>query len=110
MTALLVALGGALGAASRYLVERAVSRRRGEPWGTFAVNVSGSFLLGLLLGLAPSDDIVTVLGVGVLGSYTTFSAYAVEVVRGARLYAVASVVVGVLGAALGLGLGRVLGG
>ena len=108
MTALLVALGGALGAATRYVAERAVSGRRGEPWGTFVVNVSGSFLLGLLLGLRRGDTVTTVLGTGVLGSYTTFSAYAVQVVRGARLYAVLSVLAGVAAAGLGIGLGLLL--
>ncbi|HEX8001180.1 MAG TPA: CrcB family protein [Mycobacteriales bacterium] len=110
MTAALVALGGALGAAARYLAERAGARRWGEPWGTFAVNVSGSFLLGLLVGLDVGERVTTVLGVGVLGSYTTFSAYAVQVARGARLYACLSVLGGVLAAGLGLGLGFRLGG
>lgn len=108
MTAALVALGGALGAATRYVVERRLSARRGGPWGTFVVNVTGSFLLGLLVGLDPGNETATVLGVGVLGSYTTFSAYAVEVVRGARLYAALSVLVGVLAAGLGIGLGGLL--
>jgi len=108
VTALLVALGGALGAATRYVVERAVSGRRGEPWGTFVVNVSGSFLLGLLLGLRRGDTVTTVLGAGVLGSYTTFSAYAVQVVRGARRYAVLSVLAGVAAGGLGIGIGLLL--
>jgi len=105
VTGALVALGGALGAVTRYLVGGRVSGRLGEPWGTFVVNVSGSFLLGLLVGLDPSETVVTVLGVGVLGAYTTFSAYAVEVVRGERLYAGLSVLAGVAAAGLGLALG-----
>lgn len=119
MTALLVLLAGALGAASRYAVERAVTRRAGErwPWGTFAVNVSGCLALGLLLGLAPPAEVVTVLGVGLVGAYTTFSAYAVEVVKvdaasraAAAAYALGSVGAGVLAAGLGLGLGGLLRG
>lgn len=105
MTALLLAFAGALGAAARYVVERSVSARTREPWGTFVVNVTGSFLLGLLVALAPSERVVTVLGVGVLGSYTTFSAYAVEVVRGERLYALLSVLLGTGAAGLGLAVG-----
>lgn len=107
MTALQIALAGALGAALRYVVERAVSARaRSEwPWGTFTVNVTGCFALGLL---TPH----VVLGVGLIGSYTTFSAYAVEIVKvdadttRARAvgYALGSLGAGVLAAAAGLGL------
>ncbi|HEV2890652.1 MAG TPA: CrcB family protein [Frankiaceae bacterium] len=91
-------------------MERRRARRWGEPWGTFAVNVSGSLLLGLLVGLGTGGDAAAALGTGLLGSYTTFSAYAVEVVRGAPLYAGLSVVCGILAAAAGLSLGYGLGG
>ena len=106
MTALLVALGGAGGAVLRYLLERYGARRWGEPWGTFVVNVSGSLLLGLLVGVGLGGDAAAALGTGLLGSYTTFSAYAVQVVRGAALYGVLSVVCGVGAAGLGLFLGQ----
>jgi CrcB protein len=113
----LVLLGGGLGAALRYVVEQALGREAAWPRGTFAVNVTGCLALGLLLGLAPSNDVTTVLGTGVIGAYTTFSAYAVEVVKvdaeraraSAVAYALGSVGLGVLAAALGLGLGRWLG-
>ncbi|MDQ1713702.1 MAG: fluoride exporter [Frankiaceae bacterium] len=115
MTAFLVLLAGGLGAALRYLAER---RWAGPDWprGTFVVNVTGCLALGLLLGAAPSDEVVTVLGVGLVGAYTTFSAYAVEIVKvdaersraAAAAYALGSVGCGVLAAALGLWLGRVV--
>jgi CrcB protein len=107
VTALLVALAGALGAACRYLVERAVSARTRATWpaGTFVVNMTGCLALGLV---TPS----TVLGVGFVGAYTTFSAYAVEIVKvdaeQSRLravgYGLGSILGGVLAAGLGLWL------
>jgi len=108
VTAFLVALAGALGASSRYLVERRL-RTTSWPRGTFAVNVSGCLALGLLLGLALPEPVATTLGVGFVGAYTTFSAYAVEIVAAPRrvglAYAAGSVVAGVLAAGLGLWLG-----
>ena len=72
MTALLVALGAAVGAPLRYLVDRFVQRRHDSvfPWGTLAVNVAGSFLLGLLA--ASINGIwLTFLGTGFCGGLTT---------------------------------------
>ena len=109
MTFALVLLAGAVGAAARYLVDRAVAARLGEgrPWGTFAVNVTGCLAAGLLAGsTGRARDVVVA---GLVGSYTTFSTYAVEVVRldgssrpAAVAYALGSVVAGVLAAGLGL--------
>jgi CrcB protein len=113
MTPLLVAAGAALGAPLRYLTDRAVQARHDSlfPWGTFAVNVVGSLLLGLLAGglsaRAVSGGAVALLGTGLCGTLTTYSTFGWETVRmlreGARLYAVlnaaASVVAG-LGAAV----------
>lgn len=79
-----VALGGAAGAAARYGIGAAwPTEPRDFPWATFAVNVSGSLLLGLVMVLAvevwPSSRYVRpLLGVGLLGGYTTFSTYALE--------------------------------
>jgi CrcB protein len=115
VTAFLVLVAGGLGAALRYVAERRFARE-GWPRGTFVVNVSGCLALGLLLGLAPSDAVVTVLGVGLVGAYTTFSAYAVEIVKvdaersraAAAAYALGSVGCGVGAAGLGLWLGRLV--
>lgn len=80
-------LAAALGAPARYLVDGAVSDRTGGvfPWGTFAVNATGSFLLGLLVGLGIdhgfSRDARVILGTGFCGAYTTFSTYTFETVR-----------------------------
>ena len=116
MTVLLIALGAAIGAPARYLTDRAVQARHDSvfPWGTFIVNVSGSFALGLLAGLVLaqgwSKDAQTLLGTGFLGAYTTFSTYAYETVRRAEegeprvavAYAVGSMAFGVAAAAVGL--------
>ena len=81
MLVLGIALAGAVGAPARYLVDGVVLDRTecGLPAGTFVVNVSGSFLLGVLTGLAlyhafPSTP-KTILGTGFCGAYTTFSTF-----------------------------------
>lgn len=104
-TFLLVLALGAVGAAARYLVDVALMARLGDrwPWGTFVVNVTGCFAAGLLTS--------RLLVVGLVGAYTTFSTYAVEVVKvdgssrpAAVAYGLGSVVCGVLAAGLGLAL------
>jgi CrcB protein len=116
MTWLLIAVGGAVGAASRYLVDLAVTARLGNrlPWGTLAVNLTGSAAFGLLTGLSASAAVGWLLGVGFCGAFTTVSALAWETValaeRGRPLRAVAnlglSVVIGLAlgGAGLAIGL------
>ena len=116
--ALLVGLGASVGAVGRYLLDQAVTRQRPRafPAGTWVINVTGSFILGLLTGLGAhhglSPHVVTVLGVGVCGGYTTFSTFGYETVRltedGLGLVALGNLLVGVAtgmaAAALGLGL------
>lgn len=72
MTTLLMALAGGLGAGTRFSLDTWLRSR--TTWSLHVVNVSGSFLLGLLLGLGADSTSVTILGVGFLGGYTTFSA------------------------------------
>jgi CrcB protein len=78
---------GGVGAAARLLVDGAVRARFGGrlPWGTLAINVSGSLLLGLLTGLTQAGPLPAtwelVLGGGLLGGYTTFSTASFETVR-----------------------------
>jgi len=81
MTALLVALAGAIGGAGRLVLDGMIPRPRGFPWGTAIVNVVGSFALGLLVGAGPSDMWLTVVGTGLLGGFTTFSTATLELVR-----------------------------
>ncbi|WP_167736591.1 CrcB family protein [Nocardioides sp. 1609] len=76
-----VALGGAAGAVLRFGLGEWFPPHDGFPWTTFAINVTGAFLLALLPGLAPVRRSVVwtaALGPGLLGGYTTLSAYAEE--------------------------------
>ncbi|OJX98048.1 camphor resistance protein CrcB [Salana multivorans] len=82
-----LALAGGIGAACRLLLDGVISsRRRGAlPWGTIVINVTGSFLLGLVTGLATATVLPEtwqlVVGTGFLGGYTTFSTASFETVR-----------------------------
>ncbi len=126
MTVLLASLAGGVGAVTRFVVDSLVGRhnRFQLPLGTLLVNVTGSLLLGLVVGWAThasAGDAVTVrtiLGTGFCGGYTTFSTASVEGVRlwlaegsgRAVTHAVVMLVGSVLAAALGLALGAGLGG
>lgn len=103
-----IALGGAIGAVSRFGLSLAVLRYAGGgfPWGTLAVNVLGSFLAGVLwaiLGQTEGQQRMNALFmIGVLGAFTTFSAFSVESMRlyedGRTMMAVANVLANNLGA------------
>jgi fluoride exporter len=123
MTYVLVALFGAAGAVSRYAVDGWISDfARGQfPWGTFVINVVGAFALGLLVALTterllPHPNWRIALGIGFLGSFTTFSTYAYESVKLAEdgalglalLNSVGMVAIGLLAAFTGLAVGRTL--
>jgi CrcB protein len=102
MTALLVALGGGVGAVARFLIGRRLDRDL--PVGTLLVNVVGSFLLGLFSGLSLDGRAVALLGTGFCGGLTTYSAFAVQThALGRRGTAYAAVTIVVALAACGLG-------
>jgi fluoride exporter len=111
---LVVAAGGFVGAPSRYLLDRAVTRRVNSdlPWGTFVINITG-FLTGLTLSHHLSDLGKALVGTGFCGAYTTFSTFTFETIRlvqdgrylEAAGYVSVSVVVGLAAATAGLALG-----
>lgn len=120
---LLVALGGAVGSVCRYLVGVGALRLMGPsfPWGTLAVNVAGSFAIGILAELivarfGASAELRLLLITGFLGGFTTFSAFALDAVtlfeRGASLaaatYLVLSIGASIAAAIAGIGLMRSL--
>jgi CrcB protein len=86
-TVIWVALGGAIGASARYLVGVQAVRIMGHgfPWGTLVVNVAGSLIMGILVSLmaikfSSTQDTRAFLTVGILGGFTTFSAFSLDVV------------------------------
>ncbi|MFD9194697.1 fluoride efflux transporter CrcB [Streptomyces phaeochromogenes] len=115
MNWVLVIVGGMVGAPLRYLTDRAVQSRHDTvfPWGTFAVNVVGCLILGMLTGAAvagaASSHLQLLLGTGLCGALTTYSTFSFETLRlaedGARLYAAANVIASVV-----VGLGAAFAG
>ncbi len=107
------ALAGGVGAALRYLVDVGIARVAGRrfPWGIFAVNLTGSFALGVVTAALP--DQAFLLGAGLLGGYTTFSTAMLDTValwrdgerRASAFNAVGMLLLGLLAAGLGLALG-----
>lgn len=124
MNTLLVAAGGAVGAALRYLLGGWIVSRLGPdfPWGTFFVNVTGCLLIGGVLGLVERGvlpaEVRLFVAVGVLGGYTTFSTFGYETMRlleggellPAALNAFGQLALGLGAVYLGLIAARILGG
>ncbi len=114
----LIGLGGTLGAAARYLLSNFINKKKPIQfsWGTWLINISGSFLLGLLASLHQSNEINDwfwmFAGVGFCGSYTTFSTFGYETLTLllqhkrliAGLYVFTSVIVSIITAAIGYNL------
>ena len=111
-------VAGMVGATARFLVDGWIQRRTTAdfPWGTFTINVSGSFVLGLVVGAAQYHGLgglpTTVLGTGFCGAFTTFSTFSYEsvrllergAVRDAAANTLGSVVVGLVAAGAAIAL------
>ena len=110
-----VMVGGAFGAGARHFVGATMLARLGPgwPWWTLAVNIVGGFLMGLLVGLlvktGGSEQVRLFLGVGVLGGFTTFSAFSLEtwmmIERGELVVAIGYAGASLIGSVVALGLG-----
>jgi fluoride exporter len=119
----LAVLGGGLGAGARYAVQAAMMRALGAgfPWWTLTINVVGSFLMGAVVALLASrfdnsPDVRTFVATGILGGFTTFSAFSLDFVTlidrkeqtAAMLYAIGSVSLSILALYAGLALAKAL--
>lgn len=120
-TTVSLGLAGALGVLARHFLQRAIPRPGAMPWGTLAVNVSGAFVLGMLVAVIARRGSVPMwiqeaLMVGFLGGYTTFSALSAETFRMietrefalAALYSLGSLVTGLAAVWAGVLIGRCL--
>lgn len=115
MTLLFVVLGAMVGAPLRYLTDRWFQARYDSvlPWGTFTVNVVGSFVLGAVVGARAFGAPAALLGAGFCGALTTYSTFGYETVRlaedgahrHAATYVLVSIVAGLGAAFLGVALG-----
>ena len=116
-TLLLVCAGGAFGAGTRHLINTWFLARgwSGFPWSTFFINVTGSMLMGILVGAlasrtAPSPELRAFLATGILGGYTTFSAFSLDAwlliernhATEALLYVLGSVLISIVALIAGL--------
>lgn len=123
VAALFVGVGGFFGAIARYVLDRRITQLTGGtlPWGTFAINISGSFVIGVLFALivertAVNSSLRAPLMIGFVGAYTTFSTLALESWRmiedGAWLTAAlnlgGSVLVGMGAVVVGVTVGRTI--
>jgi fluoride exporter len=120
---ILATLGGAIGSGARHLVNISLTRALGPafPWATLTVNVVGSFLMGFLVDMimrrfGGSPEMRTFLATGILGGFTTFSAFSLDIstllardeILTALIYILASVAISLLALYAGLALSRAL--
>ena len=112
MNLFLVILGAAIGAPARFAIDQYIKKFTSKPFGTFTVNILGSFLIGLSYGA--SDHDVSFFGIGFAGSFTTWSTFMLDLYlafelkqrKDALVNVAASLTFGLLAAWFGIHLGR----
>jgi CrcB protein len=110
MRALYVILGAAVGAPTRFVIDQYLRTFSNAPWGTFTVNVLGSFVIGLTWGA--TENIVALVGIGFAGAFTTWSTFMLDIYfaielkkfKAAAINYVGSLLLGLLAAAIALNL------
>lgn len=107
MNYILVAIGAAIGAPARFLIDARFRRYTDKPFGIFFINVTGSFLLGLTLGT--TEHWHDLLAIGFLGSFTTWSTFMLDLYLGFELRKFKAVAIN-LSASIGFGLLAAWGG
>lgn len=120
----MVGFGGFLGSVARFWIGSYITYRMGArfPYGTFVINISGSFLIGLIVTLLAerahwSPNLLYLIPIGFIGAYTTFSTFVFEAFRSVRigdhlmalLYVMLSVIIGFIAVWLGVFTGKTLG-
>jgi CrcB protein len=110
MRAALVIFGAAIGAPTRFLIDQYLRKFSNAPWGTFTVNIVGSFVIGLTWGV--SENVVALVAIGFAGAFTTWSTFMLDIYlaielkkyRSAAINYIGSLLIGLLAAALAINL------
>ena len=105
-----VILGAAIGAPARFVIDQYLRKFSNAPWGTFAVNVAGSFVIGLTWGA--TENTVALVAIGFAGAFTTWSTFMLDIYlaielkkyRSAAVNYIGSLLVGLLAAAFAINL------
>lgn len=118
MEYIIVGIGGIFGSITRYALGKYISDRTNTmfPFGTFTINITGAFLLGILTAYQGPREVYLLLGDGFLGAYTTFSTFMYEgfhLFKGkeklnAIIYIFGSLILGIIGFSAGLLLGKIV--
>jgi CrcB protein len=110
MRAALVIFGAAIGAPTRFFIDQYLRKFSNAPWGTFTVNIVGSFVIGLTWGA--SENVVALVAIGFAGAFTTWSTFMLDIYlaielkkyRAAAINYIGSLLIGLLAAALAINL------
>ncbi|MBV7506836.1 CrcB family protein [Bacillus sp. sid0103] len=111
-----ISIGGFIGAINRFVISKKIQNSEGFPIGTLTVNLMGAFLLGMIFGLEVKGTLYSLLGIGFMGAFTTFSTLMLEAVKLKQeekkklyySYLLSSYILGIMLTIIGLWLGRAI--